>query len=58
SILNRLFVVQTMAMGMDGYVLDPTNQKMMADIVTSSALIGQDAYCGKYIKAHRKGLLD
>lgn len=58
SILNRLFVVQTMAMGMDGYVLDPTNQKIMADITTSTALLGRDAYCGKYIKAHRKGKLE
>lgn len=58
SILNRLFVVQTMAMGMDGYVLDPTNEKMMGDIITSTALLGKDPYCSKYIKAHRKGKLD
>ena len=58
SILNRLFVVQTMTLGMDGYVLDPTNGKMMADIITSTALLGKDNYCGKYIKAHRKGKLD
>ncbi|MDD4691648.1 MAG: methyltetrahydrofolate cobalamin methyltransferase [Eubacterium aggregans] len=58
SILNRLFVVQTMTLGMDGYVLNPTNRRMMADIVTATALLGQDNYCGKYIKAHRKGLFD
>lgn len=58
SILNRLFVVQTMTLGMDGYVLDPTNGKMMADIITATALLGRDSYCSKYIKAHRKGKLD
>jgi len=58
SILNRLFVVQTMTMGMDGYVLDPTNTKMMAGIITSTVTLGLDSYCGKYIKAHRKGLLN
>ncbi len=57
SLLNRLFVVQTMTLGMDGYVLDPANSSMMADIVASTALHGQDSYCGGYIKAHRKGLL-
>lgn len=57
SILNRLFVVQTMTLGMDGYVLDPTNGKMMADIITATALLGRDNYCSKYIKAHRKGKL-
>lgn len=58
SILNRLFVVQTMTMGMDGYVLDPTNTKMMAGIIASTTTLGLDSYCGKYIKAHRKGLLN
>ena len=57
GILNRLFVVQTMTLGMDGYVLDPTNLNTMADIVTSKALLGLDNYCGGYIKAHRHGLL-
>ena len=57
AILNRLFVVQTMTLGMDGYVLDPTNDKTMADIITAKALLGMDNYCGGYIKAHRKGLL-
>jgi 5-methyltetrahydrofolate--homocysteine methyltransferase len=57
AILNRLFVVQTMTLGMDGYVLDPTNNKTMADIVTAKALLGKDNYCGGYIKAHRSGLL-
>ena len=57
AILNRLFVVETMTLGMDGYVLDPTNNKTMADIATSRALLGMDNYCGGYIKAHRSGLL-
>ncbi|PKM60004.1 MAG: methyltetrahydrofolate--corrinoid methyltransferase [Firmicutes bacterium HGW-Firmicutes-4] len=57
AILNRLFVVETMTLGMDGYVLDPTNNKTMADIATSRALLGMDSYCGGYIKAHRSGLL-
>lgn len=57
SLLNRLFVVQTMALGMDGYVLDPTNPKMMRDITASITLLGQDKFCGKYIKAYKKGLL-
>lgn len=58
GLLNRLFVVQTLAMGMDGYVLDPTNPKMMSDIVVATALVGDDNYCSKYLKAHRKGILN
>ena len=56
KVLNRLFVVQTMAMGMDGYILNPTDKEMMGAIFASQALVGQDSYCMEYLGAHRKGL--
>lgn len=56
AVLNRLFVVQTMTMGMDGYILNPTDKAMMGLVYASQALLGSDKYCNKYLKAHRKGL--
>ena len=56
ALVNRLFMVQTMAMGMDGYILDPTNKDMMGALYVATALTGQDKYCRGYLKAHRKGL--
>ncbi|HEY3426085.1 MAG TPA: methyltetrahydrofolate cobalamin methyltransferase, partial [Negativicutes bacterium] len=56
GVLNRLFVVQTMTAGMDGYILNPTDKAMMGGVYASMALLGQDRFCGKYLKAHRKGL--
>jgi len=56
GVLNRLFVVQTMTAGMDGYILNPTDKAMMGLVYASQALLGQDKYCAKYLKAHRKGL--
>jgi 5-methyltetrahydrofolate corrinoid/iron sulfur protein methyltransferase len=58
KILNRLFVVQTMTMGMDGYILNPTDKEMMGVIYASMALLGQDSYCMNYLTAHRKGLYE
>ncbi|MCB8817661.1 methyltetrahydrofolate cobalamin methyltransferase [Desulfosporosinus shakirovi] len=58
KILNRLFVVQTMTMGMDGYILNPTDKEMMGAIYASQALLGLDSYCMNYLKAHRKGLYE
>lgn len=58
AVLNRLFVVQTMTAGMDGYILNPTDKAMMGLVYASRALLGQDKYCAKYIKAHRKGLYE
>ena len=53
--LNRLFVSQTMAAGMDGYILNPTDKNMMGLIYAAKTLLGQDEYCMGYIKAHRQG---
>ncbi|MBP2645106.1 MAG: acsE 2 [Firmicutes bacterium] len=56
AVLNRLFVVQAMTMGMDCYILNPTDKVMMGTIYAAQALLGKDKYCSKYLKAHRKGL--
>ncbi len=56
AVLNRLFVVQTMTVGMDGYILNPTDKAMMGVVYAGQALLGNDRYCTKYLKAHRKGL--
>lgn len=56
ALVNRLFMVQTLAYGMDGYILDPTNKEMMGALYIAMALTGQDQYCRSYLKAHRKGL--
>ncbi|TGE35777.1 methyltetrahydrofolate cobalamin methyltransferase [Desulfosporosinus fructosivorans] len=58
KVLNRLFVVQTMTLGMDGYILNPSDKEMMGVIYASLALLGQDAYCMNYLTAHRKGLYE
>ncbi|MBS4025306.1 MAG: methyltetrahydrofolate cobalamin methyltransferase [Clostridia bacterium] len=56
ALINKLFMVQTMAYGMDCFILDPTNKEMMGALYISTALLGQDKYCMKYLKEHRKGL--
>ncbi len=58
AVLNRLFMVQTMTAGMDSYILNPTDKAMMGALYASVALLGQDRYCSKYLKAHRKGLYE
>ena len=58
KVLNRLFVAQTMALGMDGYILNPNDKSMMGVIHAAKALLGQDDYCMGYLKAYRKGLYE
>ena len=56
--VNRTFMVQTMVAGMNSYILNPTDQVMMAMLYASDALLGNDSFCGRFISAHRKGLFE
>ncbi|SPF34254.1 Pterin binding enzyme family protein [Candidatus Desulfosporosinus infrequens] len=56
KVLNQLFLVQTMTMGMDSYILDPLDRVMMGFVHGSQALLGLDPYCTNYLSVHRKGL--
>lgn len=58
KILNQVFMIQTMAMGMDGYILDPMDKSMMGFVYASQALLGKDEFCMNYLTAHRKGLYE
>ncbi|KUO50703.1 MAG: methyltetrahydrofolate--corrinoid methyltransferase [Desulfitibacter sp. BRH_c19] len=58
KILNQTFMIQTMTMGMDAYILNPIDKKMMGFIYSASATLGQDPFCGKYLTAHRNGLYE
>lgn len=56
KILNRVFMIQTMSMGMDAYLLDPLDKTLMGYLYASQTLLGQDPFCRNYLAAHRKGL--
>ncbi|MCL2677982.1 MAG: methyltetrahydrofolate cobalamin methyltransferase [Clostridiales bacterium] len=56
KLLNRVFLLQTQAAGMDGYILDPTDDRLMGALFAGQALLGRDKYCLGYLSAHRKGL--
>jgi len=56
KVLNEAFMIQSMAMGMDAYILDPLNKTMMSYLYASLAVLGRDPYCGQYLAAYRRGL--
>jgi len=57
-LLNRVFLAMAMAAGMDSAVMDPLDEKIMAQMQTAEALLGQDEFCMNYLQAHRAGSLD
>lgn len=58
GLLNRTFLAMCMHAGLDGAVLDPGNKKMMSMIIAGEALLDKDKFTKKYLKAHRKNLLE
>lgn len=51
--LNRAFLVMTLEAGMDSYILDPTEEGVMATYHAARALLGRDQFCMEYIQYFR-----
>lgn len=58
GLLNRTFLAQAVASGLDAAILDPLRREIMSTIYAAEALAGRDEWCLRYINAHRDGLLD
>lgn len=56
KVLNQVFMVQPMLSGMDSYIRDPSDNKMMGFLYASLAILGKDEFCMEYLSAHRHGL--
>lgn len=53
KIINRTFVTLMMDAGMDSAIIDPLDEKIMATIKTADMLIGNDPFCGNFLKGVR-----
>ena len=58
KIINRTFVTLMMDAGMDSAIIDPLDQKIMATIKTADMLLGNDNFCGNYLKGVRAGVIE
>ena len=55
KIINRTFVTLMMDAGTDSAIIDPLDEKIMATIKTADMLLGNDDYCGNFLKGVRAG---
>lgn len=51
--LNQTFMVMAITKGLDGAIINPLDEKMMANIISAEALMGKDEYCANYLQAFR-----
>ncbi|OPZ93194.1 MAG: 5-methyltetrahydrofolate:corrinoid/iron-sulfur protein co-methyltransferase [candidate division TA06 bacterium ADurb.Bin417] len=54
-VLNRCFLALAIEAGLDSALIDPTDQGMMAAMLTAEGLTGIDQYCMGYLTAFREG---
>ena len=55
TLLNRAFMTLAIEAGVDSAIVDPTDRGLMETIYATYAVLGIDAYCGKYSRAFRAG---
>ncbi|MCZ7665486.1 MAG: dihydropteroate synthase [Thermoleophilia bacterium] len=55
KIVNRAFLTLLMGVGLDGAILDPLDNAIMAVVKTTEMLLGQDEYCVGYLDGVRAG---
>ena len=53
-LLNQTFMIMTITKGLDGAIVNPLDNKMMAAIITAEALAGNDEWCEQYLLAYRQ----
>lgn len=56
-LLNRVFLAQAIACGLDSAILDPTDAELRATIFAAETLAGRDDWCARYLQAYRQGML-
>jgi cobalamin-dependent methionine synthase I len=55
KIINRTFLTLLMCAGLDAAIIDPLDERIMAVLKTTEMLMGNDEYCGSYLKGVRAG---
>ncbi len=58
KVINRTFVALMMDAGMDSAIIDPLDVKIMATIKIADMLLGNDNFCGNYLKGVRAGVIE
>ncbi|HVJ48747.1 methyltetrahydrofolate cobalamin methyltransferase [Desulfitobacterium sp.] len=51
--INQTFAIMAIAKGLDGLIINPLDQRMMANLITAETLVGKDDYCSNYLSAYR-----
>ena len=54
SLINRIFLVMAVGMGLDAAILDPMDDELMDALITSELILNRHIYCTSFLDAYRK----
>jgi 5-methyltetrahydrofolate--homocysteine methyltransferase len=57
SLLNSVFLIILMGMGLDSAIVDPLDRSLMAAVKAANTILKDDMYCREYLRAFRQGSL-
>jgi len=52
---NQTFMTMAITKGLDSAIMNPLDERMMANIIATETLLGKDPFCEKYMDAYREG---
>jgi len=57
ELLNRTFLTLALHEGLDAALMNPLEKGVMSSLLAARVCLGQDSYCGGYLRAFRSGRL-
>jgi len=58
SLINRNFLALGLSYGLSAAILDPTDNRLKATLLSVEMLLGRDEYCENYIDAYQNGRIE
>ena len=56
--MNRTFMTMAIAKGLDGFLINPLDKRMMVNIIIAKALPGRESFRMNYLKAFRADIFE
>lgn len=57
-LINRTFLTLCMLQGLSAAILDPTDKRLMENLLSARMILGKDEYCGDFIDAYQNGIIN
>ena len=57
-LINRTFLSLCLLQGLSAAILDPTDKRLMENLLSARMILGKDDYCSDFIDAYQRGIIN